>query len=358
MAKSKEQKPVQEVQPRAITPDSSLVRYRAGVQLELQKFGESVQSRQLHLTEQEGGQPEDSVVEVRRLSDLTVSQARALSAIQILLDRTGYRGNEPGQQQASAEWKWPGPLTLPRLSVSFSDYFEAYGLQRMGDGSYYGHQAEEALEALQSFTRPMRYAYRRKRWEGQGRRRKELSDIIVVDRPLFIMMARTYEGLDEEDADKVLSGQAVAQRATRLVIDIGPLLVEGIDNFYLLKPATLYEEIREIAASRTGKKARESRVYSQFVELLLTLNLPEWKVGKETLIQKLTSLDGYARQRKQSRIDELLLEAFGIAQEAGYLLGWREDLFGMLTFTLNPERMGREPKYKPKAGAQDEKDSS
>lgn len=335
--------------PRTISPDTSLTpRYRAGMHLELQKFGDIRGARQMLLSEalgEEMAQAPD--VEVTGL-DLTVSEDKALSAIQILLDRTGYQGNRPGQQQASEGWRLPG--ILPRLSTTYSDYLEAYGL-RQRDGRYSSHQREEALEALESLTRPRRIIYERKRWEGQGKKRRQLSDIIVVTKPL-ISIAKGYRGLEQEEAAQVKAGQDLPFRASVLVIDIGPLLVDGLGDYFLLKPTSLHQEIKALLGSRPI-----SRAVSLFIEWLLTTNLPVISISRDNLAAKLR-LDYLIQQRKQSRIQERLQEAIQTAQELGYLLKWEEDAFCIFHFSLNPARMGRPPKYQIKAGDKDEEDSS
>ena len=148
-------------------------------------------------------------------------------------------------------------------------------------------------------------------------------------------MAKGYKGLEQEEAAQVKAGQNLPHRATALEIDIGPLLVDGLADFFLLKPTTLHQEIRAVLGSR-----RVSRAVSLFIEWLLTVNLPKIKISRDKLATKLR-LGYLIEQRKQSRIDKRLLEAIETAQELGYLLEWEEDAFGVYHFTLNPERMGR-----------------
>lgn len=350
MAKSKDKQSGQEVQPRAISPDSSLVRYKGSMQLELQKFGDTTRgARQMLLSEAFGGDlAQDAPVEVTGL-DLSETEDRAISAIQILAAGTDYKGNRPGGQQAGEEWKWPG--TLPRLAITYSDYFEAYGLQRRERGDYYDRQATEAIAALKSLTRPRRIVYKRKRWDGQGKKRKPVFDLIVATKPL-ISILEGYKGLEQEEAAQVEAGQTLHHRTTMLVIDVGPLLVDGLADYFLLKPISLHQEIRAHLGSRPI-----ARAVSLFIEWLLTLDLPEIAISRDKLAMKLR-LDSLIQERKRSRIQERLLEAIQTAQELGYLLKWEEDAFGIYHFTLNPEKMGRTPKYRLKAGDKDEKDSS
>ena len=56
--------------------------------------------------------------------DLSVAEDKALSAIQILLDRRHYRGNAPDAgEEESESFRWRG--TRPRLVVTWAEFFEA-----------------------------------------------------------------------------------------------------------------------------------------------------------------------------------------------------------------------------------------
>lgn len=341
MAKGKERLP------RALDIPVQPDRYRAGMYVELQKFGDWKGARQLLLSEAGGLAPE-APVEVTGL-DLTVTEDKALSALQILLDRTDYKGNLPGEEVSSRVYHWTG--ALPRLFTTYSDYFGAYGLRKIG-GRYQGHQMGDALEALRSLKKPRRIIYERKRWEGEGKDRKQVSDIIVTERPL-IHVTKGYKGLKQEEAAQVKAGQDLPQRAIGLEIEFSPLLVDGIrDGFYLLKPTTLHQEIKSLLGPR-----RVSRAVSLFLQWLLTLNLPEMSIAKEKLAKKLR-LDYLIEQRKKSLVDKRLKEAIQAALELGYLLECKEDAFGTFHFTLNPDRMGRPPKWDLEEEGEDEEAGS
>ena len=351
MAK-RDSKPKEQL-PRALSPDLALqpTTYRAGLYVELQKFGDNKGDRQMLLSEaMAGGElAQDSSIEVTGL-DFSVSEDKAFSALQILLDRTDYQGNIPGKKASSPSYKWEG--TLPRLSLTYSEYFEAYGLQRKGDGSYYGRQADEALEALDSLTQSRRIVYRRRVWKEEGKKRRQVSDIIVHKGPVITTTAG-YRELDEQEASEIVAGQDKPQRVTRLEIDFSPLLIDGLEEgFWLLKPTTLHQEIKALLGKR-----RVSRAVSLFLEWLLTLSLPKISIARDKLATKLR-LDYLIEQRKQARIDERIEEAIKTALELGFLSDSQQDAFGVLHFTLNPERMGRPPKWKLEEGEGEEEDSS
>ncbi len=97
-------KPPQNRQPRGISPDlTTQTTYRAGLYAEQQKFG-NTKNRQLLLFEAGREVDAQERPEVYGL-DLTVSEDKALSALQLLLHRTDYKGNVPGMEVRSQDYK-------------------------------------------------------------------------------------------------------------------------------------------------------------------------------------------------------------------------------------------------------------
>jgi len=332
MRKPKQQEPLNQ-QPRAIQPEIALPpeTVRAGMRMTLQKFGDGKRDQQvvqLSLLDIPWEPAEQDMTGL----DLSVSEDRAVHALQVLLDRTGYAGNLPSEEVKSEEWKWQG--RLPRLAITYSEYFEAYQLQKHGD-RYQGREREIALEALEALEQPRIVYYERKRWIGEGRARRTVYDIIRVRKPL-ISISKGWEGLTEEERERVKAGQDdLPGRTTRLLIEFSPLWMDGIEGFYLLKPVKFHSEIQQLHGSK-----RMSKAIPLFIEWLLTLNHSPQRIGKELLAEKLR-LDYLLRQRHIGKLDKYLTEAFDTAKKAGYLLSWQEEASGMLIFDLNPERCSR-----------------
>ncbi len=325
-------RPPQNRQPRGISPDlTTQPTYRAGMYAELQKFKKD-KTKQLLLFDAGAGVEAVEEPKIHGLEDLTVSQDKALSALQILLDKTGYKGHGSAEPIRSEAFKWEG--VLPKLSITYSDYFEAYGLRKIS-GRYQGAQTQEAIEALESLTQPRRIVYSRRKWKGDGKARKVLYDVIVTTKPL-ISLTKGYKDLEAPEASRVIEGEDLpAERVTRLIIEASPLLVDNIETFYLLKPAGLH---REIEALYPGK--RVPRAISLFVSWLLTKNDRRVKASKDTLIEQLR-LEGYIKRRRRKEAEEKLQEAFQRAKELSYLLEYEEDGLGSVTFQLNPQRCRR-----------------
>jgi len=303
--------------------------YKVSVRSELQKLGQAKdKARQLILSESPA-EPAD--IEILGL-DLTVSEDKALSALQILLHRTGYQGNLQAEEVDSLAYK--GHYKLPRLQFTPSEYFEAYGLRQYGSG-YYGKQRKEAEEALKSLAeKPRLIIYKRASWHGNGKGRKKLYDVIRHRGPI-IQLLEGYKNLEEQEAARLEAGEELPGRVTRLAVQFGPLIVDDIETFFLLKPATLHREIEK----HLGAK-RISRSVSLFIQWLLTMNLRTVTVAREDLARKLR-LNNFIEQRKPSQLKLQLQECFETAKALEYLLEYTEDDFGMLTFRLNPERCKR-----------------
>lgn len=282
--------------------------YKASMRAEQQKFGREDEPLQLALFGRQGG----NSVEIKVAGlDLTVSEDRALAAIQKMLDKTDYKGNKPGEAIESSSFK--GKYQIPRLMFTWKDFYEAYGIEEYQDKR---HQSDEARDALlQGLTKPRLVCYERKRWEGAGQRRRQVVDIIRTASPL-VKFCEYFEGLSTEEASRVEAGEPMTERVTRMVIEVSPLLLDGIDNFFLLKPASLHREISQL---HDGK--RVSRAVSLFIEYLLTVNMTHHQIMKETLVTKLR-LSGLVRQRKTSKVDGILEDCLETAKQLGYLLGY------------------------------------
>jgi hypothetical protein len=321
-------------QPRALTSEQALVpTYRAGMYAELQKFGSSDRDLQLSLWEQEPEEDASSVTVTTSGLDLSVTEDKALSALQILLDETGYQGNRPPQEAESSRYRWRGKL--PRLEISFSEYFEAYGLTPAGDGYYHGRQVDEALQALRNLATEPRAIYYERTRHKDGRKR---ADIVRIKAPIIHLTELTaWQELDEEEAERVRAGEDILdkQRATGLLVEVAPLLVDQIEDFYLLKPVALYKEIQDHLGPR--KVAHSTFLFADWLQ---TLDLPTIKIRKKLLAERLR-LQKILEHRRWKRLDQRLEEAIEVASELGFLLDAREEPPGLYTFWLNPARCSR-----------------
>lgn len=330
-------------QPAAISPDLIIEPelYRASMHMELQKFGNRQRARQLLLSEAVPADEAELEAKVEQAGlDLSVSELKAVHALQVLLHRSDYQGNDPGDSIHSDAFKYDG--TVPRLRVTYSEYLEAYSLQRTPSGRWPRAQRDEALEALSSLAEPRTVAYRRR--YKQGKRYK--NDVVIARKPL-IALNLGYKGLDDEEAEEVIATEGRSRRPTHLLIEFSPLWADQIESFYVLKPVSFYDELKELVGSK-----RVSQAVPLFLEWLLTKNHTPTKIARDKLAERIR-LSYLLDNRHQSKLDEQLQQAIDVALKMGYLLGYEIDALQMYTFYLNPERCLR---IKPGSLPEDEED--
>lgn len=301
--------------------------FKAGMEVELQKFGKP-EYGQLLLGE-------DSDIKSGDISlrlDLSDTQDRALHAIQKLLADTDYQGNLEGVEYHSADFRWRG--YLPTLSMTYRDYYDAYGLKPAGDGRYHGAQAQQAIESLKSLM-ATRYQmiYDRTVYKGG----KKSIEAIRVTAPIISSVGEAFQDITEEELEQVKAGQELPDRRnTKIIITPSPIMLDRIhEGWYLLKPASLHTEIQ---ALYDGK--RYPRAISLFIEWLLTLNKKDFKIGRDKLAVILR-MDSLIRNRRRAEIDSRITEALEVAKELDYLLSYEIQPTGRIDMKLNPERIKR-----------------
>lgn len=300
--------------------------HRSSLWLELQRFGSAEREQQINLFVEEYSDSQANKTTMTGLN-LTVRQDRALTAIQKLLEKTNYQGNLKQKQINSQAFFWNG--YLPALHSSYPEYFEAYGFPKKIDAK----QKKEALAALWSLTEPYVIIYERKRFEGK----KQTTDTIQTFKQL-LQVTKVRKGLTDKELEAIRNGdQATIERTTSLVIEISPLLLDGInENFYVLVPNNLHKSISEIL-----QKKRYSPAVLLFIRWLNTLNKIEWKIKLEPLAEKLR-VDGYLKSRKKKKLKSLLEdEVFSVALKLDFLSQWEEYATDRYKFILNADRCSR-----------------
>lgn len=307
--------------------------FKAGMEVELQKFGKPKSSRQLLLGE-------DADIRGGAISyglDLTKPQARALQAVQKLLDATDYLGNMEGEEIHSIDFKWRG--YIPTLSFTPTEFYQAYGLEPAGDGRYHGSLAQEALEGLKSLMLARyRLVYDRTVYKGG----KKSIEAIRVTAPIISSVGEAFQDITEEELEQVKAGQEISDRRnTRITITPSPIMLDRIhEGWYVLKPASFFTEIQELYP---GKKYPDE--VWLFLNWLLTLNKKEFRVNRETLAEILR-MDSLIRNRRRADIDKKITEALDVAIKLEYLLSYEVQPIGShgeyrIDMKLNPERIKR-----------------
>lgn len=343
--------------PRTLTDGlESQDRYKAGMRVELQKFQSPAKAYQLILGESLSTLETEKACSISGLEDLSIPESKALSAIQVLLDKRDYRGDETRPSQGSFKSSAP----IPVLAITRAEYYEAYGLERGKDGLYHsGITTQTADKALQDLsTKQRRIVYERKYWTGSKGKRKELSDLIVETRTLIKLdQIDGYQGLDETEASQVREGEDLPKKVkvSKLRIIVSPLLVDGIEDFYTLKPKAYIKELEDHFANRTPPERLKKHALLM-VDWLQSLDLPDVPVSRLKLAGHI-GLSELITHRRQARLAKYLKDALDTAVALHYLTGYEEDGFGMYTLHLNRERMGRKPKWPEKAGTTEGEES-
>jgi len=294
--------------------------------MELQKFGNSKRGR-LGSSSEQAESEQVTGIEISGL-DLTVSEDRALSALQVLLDRTGYKGNRPGEPLHSDTFQG----TLPQLAVSYSDFFDAYGLEPGRNGHH--KQEQEALGALRSLAETdRRICYTRHKFKGSER----VSDVVVWTGPIIVIgYLDVYHDITNDEAARVQAGEDRPGRKSGFVVTFTSLFVDQIETFHVLKPTRLHQEILQL---HRGK--RTPRALYLFAQWLITLDKTPFKIRREKLIETLRLDDLWFRQRRKAYVKACIKDAIETALTLHYLEDWQEDESGMFTFELNPQRCKR-----------------
>jgi len=304
----------------ASTPET----YRAGLHLELQKFPDSRRDkrRDKQLLLFDIGEPGVTQRLPATGLNLTVAEDRALSAIQKLLDKTGYEGHEQIEVN-SEDFKYRG--TLPVLKTTYTEYLEAYGLKRY-KGSFKGAQVEQAIAALESLATVDRYIfYLRKRQDGKY-------DVIRNSCPLIrLEKLAGWKGLTEEE-----SSQPPEEKASRgFSITVSPPFVDQLYTFFVLKPVSLHADIKQVTGGRLP------RTTLQLLNWLLTCDILKVKIDESRLFEKL-GLSADIEARHKTRAETKLQEALSIAYTLNYLTEpASQDGTGVYTLHLNSERCSR-----------------
>jgi hypothetical protein len=328
-------KPALTEQPRGMeTPEEQKAQpyFKAGMEVERQKFGKPEYSQLLL--------GEDADIRGGAISyglDLTKPQARALDAIQKLLDATDYQGNMEGEELHSIDFKWQG--YIPTLSFTPTEFYQAYGLEPAGDGRYHGSLAQEAIEGLKSLMiARYRLVYDRTVYKGG----KKSIEAIRVTAPIISSVGEAFQDITEEELELVKAGQELSERRnTKIIITPSPILLDRIhESWYLLKPASFFTEIQELYP---GKRYPDE--VWLFLNWLLTWNKKEVRINKKNLAVILR-MDSLIRNRRKADIDKRIAEALDVAMKLEYLLSYEIQPIGShgeyrIDMKLNPERIKR-----------------
>jgi len=281
---------------------------------------------------------------------LSLSENKALFAIQKLLDNTNYQGNLDGKHLACEDNNFKYNGKVPRLEFTPAYYLEAFGLKRnktaRGYYEFNSNEREQAIKALHSLSdKKFKIVYERTNFEDKNGKTKKTIDVIITESNLIRIMWGIF-GMTEAEKKKydnnTFTEEELLDRAT-YGVELSPILVDQINGYFILMPNNLFDEIKEQLP-----KGKYSQYIPLFIEwLIVTAEIQRraktgWKteINFKKLAGKLR-MDKLIKTRQWKRIKELLNECYEIARELGYLLDFqtaagRNDTKEV--FRLNPEK--------------------
>jgi len=276
--------------------------------------------------------------------DISQAQNQALFAIQKLFTKTNYKGNIPGQYIESRGFSFKG--FLPALQFTPAQYLEAYGLKKIktarGWEEYSGEERRQAFQALVDLTKPFLFVYTRDYIE----KGKPVQDRIEKISPL-ILITRGWEGLTKQEGDSLNrreTTEGTDEKLKAIAIEPSPILVKGIDKFFVLKPADYAQEIKFLVP-------HASKFVYRFIDWLITQAELKRRHKKPLVIQENFEeiayhlrMDAYIKSNQFKRIRQIINKCYRVAKNLGYLLNYetvRGQTKDLERLELNPEKFSR-----------------
>jgi len=251
--------------------------------------------------------------------DLSLSEQRALFAIQKMLDKTNYKGNAPGKQSEAGQNTFSFTGKVPRITFTPAEFLEAYGLEKRktarGYMEYGSNERSSALEALYNLSiRRFKIVYKRNRFEkGEGVK----IDRIETESEL-IRIYKGYKGLTEQEDKKLDNGEEVSvDKKVVIGVEVCPVIVDQINNYFILLDPSFHTTTKKL----TGKK-RQSLYVPLFINwLTLQIEMQRRnrtegkviKIGVNKLAAKLRMYN-LIKQYKWSKVKSILNECFGVGR--------------------------------------------
>jgi len=323
---------------------------KASMHLENQKFGRKPKPAQPsifgELDTEDIARAEEHNINIVGV-DFTASQNRALFALQTLLAKTEHKGNLKGKVVEMKSFKYEG--IIPSLIFTRSEFLDTYGVTKRettrGKMEYNSNESEEALKALKSLSENKYLLYYTRKYFDEED--VEKYDVIRTVRSL-VNIVEGFKDLTELEKDIVISDKNSRETNTKLshiVVELSPTFIDQIDNYYVLKPANVYEELKI-------KAPHSSKFVYRFIDYLLAQvskkqskykgNNKDWniKINYKNLAHIL-KMDSWIKTRNWKQVRGSLNKSYKIAKELGYLEDYKttQGKTGEIELlTLNPDK--------------------
>lgn len=265
--------------------------------------------------------------------DLTATQLQTMEGIIKGFTETDYGGNlEPRDVSKAIEEKYPHNAPgiyrnireIPRIKASQADILEWAGIDR-------NHRAskERALEAIKVLgTKQFCFFYTRLVYDSRGNPIKDRGG--------------DYKKEEVEAVDTLLTIKKVVDKKSKRFkyyeIEPSPILLDQINNYYLLIPYNWREEVRALV----GDKKASS--YTYMFLIFLMWQFEEKRRKHQTFIIKLSPEEICIRinmpesvyKLKKKRANEILNNVYSTAKTLGYLTDYTRAEVD--TLALNKEK--------------------
>ena len=248
--------------------------------------------------------------------DLSLSESKALFAIQKMLNKTNYEGNAPARISEAKQSSFNYSGILPRITFTPAQFLEAYGLEKRkssrGYMEYSSAERTAALGALYNLSRRrFKIVYKRHRFD-----KSEVIDRIETESELF-RIYNGYYGLTADEDKNLDNGNAVNVDNKLLIgVEVCPVIVDQIESYFILLDPHLHTITK-------GK----SKYIDLFIKWLVVQDEmqrrsrtrgAEIKIGIKKLAGKLR-MYYLIKQYKISKVKAILEECFAVGKGAGLI---------------------------------------
>lgn len=250
--------------------------------------------------------------------DLSVSEHRALFAVQKMLNKTNYEGNAESINIEAHQSSFNFTGKLPRISFTPVEFLEAYGLEKRktsrGFMEYSNAERVNAFAALQSLSRRIfKIIYKRQSFiKGEETR----IDRIETESQL-LRIYKGYQGLTAVE-DKKLDQNCVVNVDKKMIIgvEVCPVIVDQIDSYYILLDPRLH--------TITKGKSKYVPLFEKWLTVQIEMQRRERtpgakiKIGVKKLAGKLRMYN-LIEQYKFGQIRSILEECFEVGRGMGLI---------------------------------------
>ena len=256
--------------------------------------------------------------------DLSLSESRALFAIQKMLAKTNYEGNADPVELLAYQSSFNYTGRLPRITFTPAQFLEAYGLgKRKSSRGYMEYSSAEranAFAALQSLSRRIfKIVYKREIFK---KGKETIVDRIETEAPL-LRIYKGYFGLTADEDKNLDNGDAVTVDNKLLVgVEVCPVIVDQIDSYFVLLDPHLHTRTKELTA-----KKKQSKYIDLFIKWIVfqvemqrrsKTSGAEIKIGVEKLAVTLRMYN-LIEQYQISKVKGILEECFVVGRGLGLI---------------------------------------